>query len=370
MGNCLKCFQSTTEHTSATLGSDAATATSSSVQSVGHTTHLVDGRYTGVSTSINANECNHQLQQHQHHNIPHQMHSVRGGTFYKERSHETDELLSIRSPLKPTNHCDTKRSSFKKSLVLLNGNAAAMSDIIATVKETSEVSDNTLNKLFEEYKEPDEDMILADGIERLCRDLNYQPDEFAILVLAWCLDASQMCRFTRSEFIEGLHKMRADTIETIHIRLEQTIETLKVDAELFKQLYRFTFRFGLEPDQRILSLDMAISLWKLVFTVHTPDLLSKWVHFLEQHPSIRGIPKDTWNMFLNFSEQCDINNYDDTEAWPSLFDDFVDYEKSRLEMGTTDSALQTLTTHDDDNNNDDPLQQKQTQDNTSSMNVL
>lgn len=75
---------------------------------------------------------------------------------------------------------------------------------------------------------------------------------------------------------------------------------------------------------------MAISLWKLVFTVHTPELLGNWIHFLEQHPSIRGIPKDTWNMFLNFSEQCDINNYDDTEAWPSLFDDFVDYERSRL----------------------------------------
>lgn len=113
---------------------------------------------------------------------------------------------------------------------------------VCVVKETSEVSDNTLNKLFEEYKEPDEDMILAEGIERLCRDLNYQPDEFAILVLAWCLDASQMCRFTRTEFIEGLHKMHADTIETIRIRLEQKIETLKLDAELFKQLYRFTFR--------------------------------------------------------------------------------------------------------------------------------
>lgn len=88
MGNCLKCFQSNTEHTSATLGSGAATATSSSVQSVGHTTHLVDGRYTGISLNINANESHHQQQHHhnQHHHLQHQMHTVRG-TFYKERSH-------------------------------------------------------------------------------------------------------------------------------------------------------------------------------------------------------------------------------------------------------------------------------------------
>ncbi|XP_053964041.1 DCN1-like protein 3 [Anastrepha ludens] len=276
MGNCLQCFQSTSEN-------------------------------SGAPSTASAPTCQ------------------------KPHIEETDELLSPRSPLKNANNCDTKRSSFKKSLVLLNGNAATMSDIITTaVKETLEVSDNTLNQLFEEYKDPEEDMILTEGIERLCHDLKYQPDEFAILVLAWCLDASQMCRFTKSEFIEGLHKMCADTIDKIRIRLEQTIEMLKVDTEMFKQLYRFTFRFGLEPDQRILSLDMAISLWKLVFTVHTPELLRNWIHFLERHPSIRGIPKDTWNMFLNFSEQCDINNYDDTEAWPSLFDDFVDYERSRL----------------------------------------
>lgn len=108
--------------------------------------------------------------------------------------------------------------------------------------------------------------------------------------------------------------------------------------------------FGLEPDQRVLSLEMAIDLWKLVFTVQTPDLFSNWVNFLEKHPNIRRIPKDTWNMYLNFTEQCDIENYDDTEAWPSLFDDFVEYEKNRA----LDTAIR-----DDDNNNDDPLQSHQ-----------
>lgn len=89
-----------------------------------------------------------------------------------------------------------------------------------------------------------------------------------------------------------------------------------------------TFRFGLEPTVRTLGLEMAMSLWRLVFTLHPPDILEKWIHFLGENPQIRGIPKDTWNMFLNFTESCDIYAYNDEEAWPSLFDDFVDYETS------------------------------------------
>ena len=37
---------------------------------------------------------------------------------------------------------------------------------------------------------------------------------------------------------------------------------------------------------------------------------------------MRGIPRDTWNMFLNFVNTVgsDLSQYDDAEAWPSLFD--------------------------------------------------
>ncbi|XP_034478735.1 DCN1-like protein 3 [Drosophila innubila] len=325
MGNCLKCFQSSSAAPTLPTSSSSPNA---------------------LHTNANSSSCQAATSIVNCYDIVGPNSNERCAIY--DRPRETDELLSNRNPLKPANNCDTKRNSFK-SLGLLNGSAPTMSEIITTaVKESMEVSHQTLNKLFDVYKDPDdEDMILTDGIERLCNDLNYQPDEFAILVLAWCLDASQMCRFTKTEFIDGLHKMRADTIASIRLRLEQTIEMLKVDAEMFKQLYRFTFRFGLEPDQRVLSLEMAIDLWKLVFTVQKPDLFSNWVNFLEKHPNIRRIPKDTWNMYLNFTEQCDIENYDDTEAWPSLFDDFVEYEKNRK----TDVAV-----HDDDNNNDDPLQ--------------
>lgn len=96
---------------------------------------------------------------------------------------------------------------------------------------------------------------------------------------------------------------------------------------------RFAFKFGLDVQtgQRILPTNMAIVLWKLVFTVREPSILHRWLNFLDSHPLVRGIPKDTWNMFLNFSEYIgnDLSSYDDNEAWPCLFDDFVEYENDQ-----------------------------------------
>ncbi|KAK4874940.1 hypothetical protein RN001_014300 [Aquatica leii] len=190
--------------------------------------------------------------------------------------------------------------------------------------------DTKLNILFDIYKDETEDAILAEGIEQLCKDLQVCPDEFKVLVLAWKLNAEQMCRFTRSEFVKGLKCMRADSIKSIQTRLPEIVNEVGNDPELFKDLYRFTFKFGLDSviGQRILPSDMAVVLWRLVFTVREPPILNRWLNFLENRPVIRGIPRDTWNMFLNFSEAVgnDLSSYDDNEAWPSLFDDFVEYE--------------------------------------------
>ena len=57
---------------------------------------------------------------------------------------------------------------------------------------------------------------------------------------------------------------------------------------------------------------------------------------------VRGIPRDTWNMFLNFTNTVgsDLTQYDDTEAWPSLFDDFVEFENDQLNQNS--STMQDL----------------------------
>ncbi|XP_017782660.1 PREDICTED: DCN1-like protein 3 [Nicrophorus vespilloides] len=202
----------------------------------------------------------------------------------------------------------------------------------------SKPSDVKLNALFDVYKDED-DCILADGIEQLCKDLQVSPDEFKVLLLAWKLEAAQMCRFTREEFVTGMKKLRADSIKSLQARLPEVVVEVERNDESFKNLYRFTFKFGLDSaeGQRILPMDVAMILWRLVFTVREPPILDRWLNFLKKHEQYRGIPKDTWNMFLNFSDTVgdDLSSYDDNEAWPSLFDDFVEFENDQANQNVT-----------------------------------
>jgi DCN1-like protein 3 len=230
------------------------------------------------------------------------------------------------------------RSSFYPRIPSLTGRSGVgdkqprSSVTPSTAANSMAVSETKIVALFEQYKDSSDDSILADGIEKFCADLAVRPDEFCVLVLAWRFDAGQMCCFTREEFVSGCKALKADSIRGIQTKLPELCCEVQRDAELFKELYRFTFRFGLEVGQRILPSDMAICLWRLVFSQNMPLILERWLHFLEKHPHVRGIPRDTWNMFLNFVEAVgeDLSSYDDTEAWPSLFDDFVEFENDQM----------------------------------------
>lgn len=189
----------------------------------------------------------------------------------------------------------------------------------------SGVSEQKLESFFEKYKDSNEDSILADGTEKLCQDLKLDPTEFRILLLAWKFSVSQMCRFTKQEFMTGCKTLKVDSIRALQGKLavlEQEVE----NKDMFRDLYRFTYGFGLdvEDGQRTLPTPVAIDLWLLVFLKRTPVFLQEWIDFL-QEKQVKGISRDTWNMFLYLYETVkpDFSNYDESEAWPSLFDEFV-----------------------------------------------
>lgn len=188
------------------------------------------------------------------------------------------------------------------------------------------------------------------GAPTCCWDRSLWPTEGRWEVLsAWeVFTLIFFLSLNRKEFFEGCKAINADSIDGICARFPGLLHEAKQEDK-FKDLYRFTFQFGLDSEegQRSLHREIAIALWKLVFTQNKPPILDQWLHFLVENPSgIKGISRDTWNMFLNFTQVIgpDLSNYSEDEAWPSLFDTFVEWEMERRKKEEETKCITSLDT--------------------------
>ncbi|PAA56034.1 hypothetical protein BOX15_Mlig007562g1, partial [Macrostomum lignano] len=203
----------------------------------------------------------------------------------------------------------------------------------AKYDERLSVDTRKVAALFNSYRSQDDpDRINPTGVCRLLDDLRIDPVSLAALVLAWKLQAGVQGEFSRAEFVTGLGRLGADSLDKLRSRLAQTERALAQDVGQLRDLHAFTFDFARESrDSKVLPVETAIPYWNLLLNGGPfGQLLESWFRFLRE-AKVRGVSRDTWNLFFDFVSNPDnLADYDPNGAWPSLIDDFVDFLKSKL----------------------------------------
>ncbi|KAF9436731.1 hypothetical protein BGZ76_003131 [Entomortierella beljakovae] len=112
------------------------------------------------------------------------------------------------------------------------------------------VNAKQLEKIFDDFKD-EPNQILIEGMEKFCEALDVDPTDVVMLVMAWHLKAENMCEFSRAGFIEGWTSLGCDTLEKMKDSIETMRGELKND-DAFKDIYHFSFSFGLGENQKSL----------------------------------------------------------------------------------------------------------------------
>lgn len=184
--------------------------------------------------------------------------------------------------------------------------------------------------LFESYKEPGAESIQVHGVERFCQDLQVDPSDPIMLMIAWRMGAATMCVFTREEWSRGLNDLGCDSIEGLRGSFEG-LRALIQQPDRFRDYYSFCFNFAKEPGfgVRTLPLEVALQMWQLTLGGRYGGL-EQWCAFLQEQGS-KAVTKDVWDMLLTFSTDVDedTSNYDEDGAWPVIIDDYVEWIRER-----------------------------------------
>jgi len=165
-----------------------------------------------------------------------------------------------------------------------------------------------------------------EGVVKFLEDLQLDPTSRTVLIIAWKFKAQQQCEFSKDEFFSGMMELGCDSVDKLKAKLPN-LEKEILDQNKFKEFYQFTFNYAKNPNQKGLDLEMALAYWNIVMAGRF-KFLHLWSTFLKEHHK-RSIPKDTWNLLLDFATTVndDLGNYDEEGAWPVLIDDFVEYAR-------------------------------------------
>ena len=189
-------------------------------------------------------------------------------------------------------------------------------------------------QIFAHYS-TDQQFMSVDDMRRFWQTLAFEPVSYEVLLFYFLCRAKHLPSLAKADFLHGLRTL------VDHIDHSNDLRTALLNYDISaaqNEFYLWTYQFGVANGHRQLTTENAIGLWRLFYSkrVDRPPMLEHWLHYLENggsHAVPRTIRVDLWMMFPCFAEFLHLTgygSYDSNEAWPCLFDDFVDYRRKAM----------------------------------------
>jgi len=190
-----------------------------------------------------------------------------------------------------------------------------------------------LDQFFSLYKEETEEgegKIGPSGIMKLCGDLKYDPADVAIQLFLWHCKATTLYYLSHDEFFLGCSKFKVSNVEELKEMLEKFKAGLpKFPTTKMEEFWMFIFDYNREDKlKKLLPLEDACFFLNLIL-VSKPHIRSI-ITFLKEHWK-KPVSKDQWRMLLEFTNtiKLDFSNYDETQSWPGMLDDYVAWAQEK-----------------------------------------
>ncbi|KAJ1758408.1 DCN1-like protein 5 [Coemansia sp. RSA 1752] len=166
-----------------------------------------------------------------------------------------------------------------------------------------------LQAWFIEYQDLDRTdgrvVIMPEGFEKLCDALEFNLEEIEPMVLLWKLNGVELATIEFEGWESGMRAMNVKDIKGLKAAILSTVQEFENDPVLFKTFYRKVFDYLRPEQQRSVSAEA-------------------------NSDSIKVISRDQWQSLLELSKALspDLSNYSNEDAWPAMFDGFVDWAKN------------------------------------------
>ncbi|CAG8543685.1 8415_t:CDS:10 [Paraglomus brasilianum] len=199
------------------------------------------------------------------------------------------------------------------------------------MEESSGFSLERCIQWFEDYKDSEdiEDRIGPNGMEKWFKDLGTNTNSVHIILISWRLNVSKFGYITRGEWTSAFGAWGIDSNDKLISKFPELEAALR-NPEQLKDIYRNTFNYSKEDNQRSVGVEVAIEMWKLLLS-NNYSHVNHLVQFLEKKKPVKVITKDQWiSLWAFVNNVCeDCSNYDPTSAWPVLFDEYVEWRNEQ-----------------------------------------